>query len=245
MKWTRFTRLAKRREPRPDPDRRHRGLGKHLAFYRVLDACARPECPICYLTRLRVERYFEGLLYEKVNDLSIRDRFRAAGGFCNAHSHQFMGYSDVLAGSIMYRDLLSTWLRRRDDLPVQSSSGALPGCPACIEKTRTEDTYLSVMVKFLDDEQMKTALLSSDGLCLPHLVMMERKLRGDRRGAPDWLVDFHRDLLERILHALDACVDSCNFSLGDRRPQLSREQELTWKRALRKIAGFSLSGGNR
>jgi hypothetical protein len=211
---------------------------KHSAFYRLVEACGQAECPICHLARIRVERYFDGLLYEKVNDPELRRRFRAAGGFCSLHSFQFLGYNDGLAGSILYRDLLTAWLEQQTDFPVQPTSGVLPGCPACVERARTEETCLGLLVEFLEEEQLKKALLASDGLCLPHLAALDGRLREEKRTIPSWLMDFQRELAERLVADLSAYLDACNFSLGSNRPTLSRQQELTWQRAVRKLAGF-------
>jgi hypothetical protein len=185
-----------------------------------------------------VEQYFDGLLYEKVNDPELRRRFRAAGGFCNPHSFQFMDYHDGLAGSILYRDLLVTWLEKRLDFPVQLVTGVLPGCPVCAEKTKTEESYVALLADFLEDGQLKQALLSSDGLCLPHLAELAKKLRAGKRSIPTWLMEFQRDVAQRIVADLSTYLDACNFSLGREQPHLTREQELTWKRAVHKTAGF-------
>jgi hypothetical protein len=217
---------------------RKRGPEKHSAFYRLLDACAEAECPICHLARLRVERYYDGLLYEKINDPEIRRRFRAAGGFCNPHSIQFAGYHDGLAGSILYRDLLSAWIKKLSGLPRQSAFGVATSCPVCNEKAKTEDIYLALLVEFLEDDQLKQALISSNGLCLPHLAMLTERLQESRKTMPDWLIDFQQGMAERIVADLNAYIDGCNFSLGKDRPRLSREQELAWQRALYKAAGF-------
>jgi hypothetical protein len=217
---------------------RKQGFEKHTSFFRLVDACVKLECPICHVVHRRVQQYFDGLLYEKVNDPEIRRRFRAAGGFCNPHSVQFVGYHDGLAGSILYRDLLSTWLKKRSKLPTHSLDGILPGCPVCREKSKIEDIYLALLAEFLEDDQMKQGLLSSDGLCLPHLAMLAERLQKSRKAVPDWLMDFQRGMAERIVADLDTYVDSCNFSLGKDRPRLSREQELTWQRAVCKTAGF-------
>jgi hypothetical protein len=214
---------------------------KHIAFFRLVEACSEEECPVCFLARRRVEQYFEGLLYEKVNDRELRRRFRSAGGFCNMHSFQFMGYHDGLAGSILYRDLLATWLDRPSAFPVQASSGTLPGCPACREKAQTESTCLTLMARHLEDEQMRQALLSSDGLCLPHFRAFADRIKEDRRTVPGWLLEFQRGLAQKLMEELGTYLEACNYSLGNARPSLSREQELAWKRAVRKAAGFPAS----
>ncbi|MBN2553179.1 MAG: hypothetical protein JXB06_10440 [Spirochaetales bacterium] len=230
-------------EDRTSPLGRSRGRPsrrpeKHIAFFRLLEACDEEECPVCFLARRRVEQYFDGLLYEKVNDRELRRRFRSAGGFCNMHSFQFMGYHDGLAGSILYRDLLATWLERPSAFPVQASSGALPGCPACREKADTESTYLTLAAGHLEDEQLRQALCTSDGLCLPHFQALTGRLNKDRRAVPKWLMEFQREVAQRLVADLGTYLDACNYSLGSARPSLSREQELAWKRAVRKAAGF-------
>jgi hypothetical protein len=147
--------LSKTTRSASGKSRRGRRREKHSAFFRLVEACGQPECPICHLARRRVEQYFDGLLYEKVNDPELRRRFRTAGGFCNPHSFQFMGYHDGLAGSILYRDLLGAWLDQGLDFPVQSPSGVLAGCPACAEKAKTEEAGLALLAEFLEDEQLK------------------------------------------------------------------------------------------
>lgn len=219
------------------PPRRRRE--KHIVFFRLVETCSVAECPICHLVRRRVEQYFGGLLYEKVNNPELRNRFRTVGGFCNPHSFQFMGYHDGLAGSILYRDLLGTWLDQRLDFPVQLPSGVLPGCPVCKERAEIEMTYLALLAEFLEDEQLKQALLSSDGLCLPHLAALAERLRDDKRAIPAWLMEFQRDIVQSLVADLSTYLDGCNFSLGNARPSLTRRQELAWRRALHKVAGFA------
>jgi hypothetical protein len=230
--------LSKTTRSASGKSRRGRRREKHSAFFRLVEACGQPECPICHLARRRVEQYFDGLLYEKVNDPELRRRFRTAGGFCNPHSFQFMGYHDGLAGSILYRDLLGAWLDQGLDFPVQSPSGVLAGCPACAEKAKTEEAGLALLAEFLEDEQLKRALFASDGLCLPHLGALARRLGKDRRVAPEWLLRFQREVAERLAADLSACLDASNFSLGSARPSLTRQQELAWQRAVHKVAGF-------
>ena len=225
------------RTGRAGPGRR-RSREKHLAFYRLVEACAEPECPVCSLSRRRVEQYFDGLLYEKVNDRELRERFRSAGGFCNPHSFQFVGYHDALAASILYRDLLLAWLQEPCAVPAQASNGVLPDCPVCREKAKSEEGYLALLGDFLEDAQLKQALLSCDGFCLPHFSALECRQRRGRNPLPAWLMDMQRRRIESIAADLAACVDSSNFSLGSKRPPLGRDTEVAWKKAVHKTAGF-------
>jgi hypothetical protein len=226
--------LGKAREGKPVKSEQE----KHTAFFRFVEACAQAECPLCCLVRRRLEQFFDGLLYEKVNDPELRKRLRTAGGFCNPHSFQFLAYHDGLAGSILYRDLLEAWIAQGLDFPVQHTSGLLPGCPACSQKVSTEEIYLGLIAKCLNDGQLKAGLLASDGFCLFHLKALALQLQRGKQAMPEWLLEFQRGIASRLSAELGAYIDSSNFSLGCEKPPLNRQQELAWQRAVRKFAGF-------
>jgi len=133
--------------------------------------------------------------------------------------------------------LLNAWLERPADFPVLPASGILSGCPACAERTRMEKSCLELLAEFLEEDQLKSALLASDGLCLPHFQALDGRLREGKRPLPAWLMDFQREIAARLVADLSVCLRASNFSLGNARPILTRQQELSWQRAVRKLAG--------
>ena len=50
---------------------------KQVSYFAIVDACHTKECPVCWLVKARIEKYFDTLLFEGVNDVGFRDRFRA------------------------------------------------------------------------------------------------------------------------------------------------------------------------
>ena len=58
-----------------------RSQPKHLTYFALLDGLEGDGCALCALVRRALERYFDGLMYEKVNDPSIRETLRASHGF--------------------------------------------------------------------------------------------------------------------------------------------------------------------
>jgi hypothetical protein len=169
---------------------------KLLGFYRLVDACAGPGCPVCRCLLADSAKYLEALLYEHVNDPETRRRLRAAWGFCGWHTWMLGDVAGSAFGSaIISEDMLRVASRRfecGERVTAQDSprrwrrllrligGGGRPipvelharreMCPACRERVDAEERYLHVMLRFADDLEFKNAYGRSGGLCVPHAV---------------------------------------------------------------------------
>jgi len=169
---------------------------KFIGFFRLVDACAAPGCPVCQCLLADSRQYLEALLYEQVNDPDTRRRLRAAWGFCNRHTWMLRDIADSAFGSaIIHEDMLRVVSRRFE----RTGRGPAPGspgrwhrlrrliggdrrpalvelhdrralCPACQERVGAEERYLQVALRFVDDFQLEQAYRQSDGLCVRHAV---------------------------------------------------------------------------
>jgi hypothetical protein len=170
--------------------------GKFISFFRLVDACAAPGCPVCRCLLADSRQYLETLLYEHVNDPDTRRPLRAAWGFCNHHTWVLREISDSAFGSaIIYEDMLrvviqrferqgrgrapespSRWrrLRRlfgRNRRPILVElHDRRPMCPACREHIAAEQQYVHVVLGSVSDLQFERAYRRSDGLCVPHAL---------------------------------------------------------------------------
>ncbi len=63
----------------------------HTVYFEIQDALAEPGCALCQLALRSLRNYFDGLVYESVNDPGIRDAIRAAHGFCEVHGRMLQG----------------------------------------------------------------------------------------------------------------------------------------------------------
>jgi hypothetical protein len=169
---------------------------KYLSFFRLVDACAGPGCPVCRCLLADSAKYLEGLLYEQVNDLDTRRRLRAAWGFCGWHTWMLGDIAGAAFGSAIisedmlrvacrrfepggrgttqdspgrWRRLLRLFGRGRRPIPVELHDRR-EMCPACRERIDAEERYLHVMLRFVDDLQFERAYGRSEGLCVPHAV---------------------------------------------------------------------------
>jgi hypothetical protein len=169
---------------------------KFIGFFRLVDACSMPGCPVCRCLIADSHQYLEALIYEQVNDPDTRRRLRAAWGFCNQHTWMLGEISDSAFGSaIIHEDMLrvvgqrferrgrrrgsessSFWRRlwrlvgrHRRPLVIEIHRRR-PRCPACQERIAAEQRYVHVALRFAEDLDFERAYARSEGLCVPHAL---------------------------------------------------------------------------
>ena len=198
--------------------------GRTSLYFDLLDACARPGCPVCQVSGRAVERYLDAFSFEQVNDITERARLRAARGFCNRHAWQWWEeQGDRLGAAIVYLDVLTTIGRQLDALAngdgggrfgqVASALGlsaggradesaALPPqavCPACEIQEATVERAVETLLAQFHEAEFHAAYAASHGICVPHLT---RALR--RRGqARDDLLTVERERLAALRSELE------------------------------------------
>lgn len=202
---------------------------RHIPFFELKEACAKPGCPVCGLVKERTAKYLDNLLYEHVTDRGFRAHFRAAGGFCFEHSRDLVSYKDGLAVAILHRDLIGDRVEE-----FRRGKGAVKRkleCPVCVESRRIEAHYLGLLAE--GDEELKAAYLASEGLCVPHYG---RALECVGR-LPRWWSDFQEGIFKRLVERTDKFIE---YSAYGRKPDfdtLSPEDKLVWKELASKLRG--------
>lgn len=169
---------------------------KFIGFFRLVEACERPGCPVCRCVVADTRQYLETLLYEQVTDPGTRGRLSRSWGFCNWHAWMLRETSDPAFGpAIIYEELVRAaikrfegaaqpeagrprgalgWLRR---LGARTARSALaesyrgrPICPGCRLLGESEERYVRMALQFTGDPQFDRAYEGSQGLCVPHMV---------------------------------------------------------------------------
>lgn len=153
---------------------------KHSPYFNLKDAFKEKHCAICYLARRAVYRFFDDLLYERVNDPGIRESLRKAKGFCEKHFWQLVEFGDGFGVSALAQDVLelfkSEWQRESRKSKKTNRVPAL--CPACEHFQTTEKNYLSLFLENFDDLELKYAFERSFGLCVDHFRMIYQQMTG-------------------------------------------------------------------
>ncbi|GAB4426294.1 MAG: hypothetical protein OHK0015_07070 [Chloroflexi bacterium OHK40] len=160
-------------------------MSQHTPFFELQAAFGGPGCAICALTVRTLERYFAGLVYEKVNDIRTRESIRRAYGFCAAHGAMLRSARSALGVAIVQRDVLRAAAAALAAAPPSAAPqgwrAALPGarrqsgapldprhpCPACELAAATAAGWVQTLVR--DYSGLRPALQASSGLCLDHL----------------------------------------------------------------------------
>ncbi len=167
-------------------------------------------CAVCRLALRSVGRWLKSVAYEQVNDVELRDRLRAARGFCNLHAHRWLReVGSVLGTAIVYQDLLTTALQELDGENVQrgqrwramlGGSGPSEACPACVAQSEAEERYLTALLATVAAEP--AVVDGTEGLCVRHT----RAAR--RRGGPgaEPLVKLTRSAVEQLLAELSEVI---------------------------------------
>lgn len=166
-------------------------LGKHTPFFELVDAQAKPGCPICRMIYKQTDRYLDSLLYEAVLDPDVRAKLKRSRGFCAEHVgmlHRKPGRA--LGIALIYRDIIrllakvaeegryepETSLRVRVLKREQGALGtarrmtAEQECPACQIAEDAERLYVGLLVSHLQDSDLSAAYAQGEGLCLRHLL---------------------------------------------------------------------------
>lgn len=164
-------------------------MGHPTTYYDLLDAFALDGCPACRVSLKGVDRYFDSLTYECVNDRKVRDEVRASHGLCREHAYHWIEQPRVLSTAMIYRDVYGHLRERLRALEYEEPEGmwerlvALVGrrkprrgllqaekpCAACLVLAREDEKTLGTLLGALDDPGYEEAYAASAGLCLPHL----------------------------------------------------------------------------
>ena len=169
--------------------------GKFIGFFRLMEACEQPGCPVCRCLAADARQYLGRLLYEQVTDPETRRGLYASWGLCNWHAWLLEETPDSAFGSaILSDDLLRLAIQRIERATGRAGAKrrALDGwlgrlaprpepllsrlyrrrrpCPGCRHTARSEDDYLRALVQFVDDPEVEQAYWMSHGLCVPHAL---------------------------------------------------------------------------
>lgn len=218
----------------PDPD-------KHLPFFKLIDACREGGCPVCTTLRNDEAKYFDSLLYEKVNNRHFRAKFNLGGGFCGYHAKYLEELHDALAVVLLYRQILRYEL---DGEPVQTGKS----CPACDYLLEKERQVKSVLWQYIKDPEFIDAFQQTGGLCLPHY----RQFKSEHLKLPRWFTEYQGQQFEQLFQDSNAYVDACNFTLGGSRADPEIHEAKVYQQLVEKLYGFiglsphiTARGGNR
>jgi hypothetical protein len=229
---------------------------KFVAYFQLVDACARPGCPVCRCLRESAVRTLDALLYEQVTDPGTRAELDRSWGFCNWHAWMSREVQNAALGiAIIYLDLLEqTRIRlggaerelRRS--PVTTGWRRLFGwgktagfvnaraerarCPLCRPLAGAEGSYVRIVLDHIQDPEFERAYAGSAGLCLPHLTVGLTRYP-DHRGLVPLLARTNRKL-EVLTREVRGFIDKHDYR---KRVTFTPAEATSWTDALGFLVG--------
>ena len=228
-----------------------------LGSSRLVEACAKPGCPVCRCVRDDAVRHLGTVIYEHVTDPDIRRSLRASRGFCGWHAGLLADVPDSGFGSaIIAADVLAAEVARaqhavaalgsgprrsgplrrllrggRRARPSRARSGG-SACPGCRAGRESERRYLDALLESAGDARFDRALERSDGLCVPHVD----RLIEVGGGAPALVPLLTRTVAQwrLLLEALRGFVDKHDHRS---RSPITQIEARSWRLALELLAG--------
>jgi hypothetical protein len=237
---------------------------KFIGYFRLVEACAKPGCPVCRCVTHESRGYLDALLYEQVTDPDTRRAIRASWGFCHRHTWMLLDIQHSIFGSaIIYDDLVKLALRQTEHLGTRAGRPRRRGwlsrlirkpgrltavelyraraaCPVCTRAADAERHCLGTLVTFIDDGDLQAAYASSDGLCVPHLFAA-LECNGERPEA-EMLVDRTREKWEKLSQQISSFVGKHDYR--NREPYTEAETA-SYGRAFEMLVGAPAGLGQR
>lgn len=156
---------------------------KHMGYFDMVEAFRKAQiCALCEMEVRDTHRHLDGLLYENVNDGGVRKELIQSRGYCRRHAHLLLAFGDGLETAALYQDQIKLILEFLESLRGISAKlfrkergrhwNISDTCPACKLDKQRRDGLVSILVEWLDDPEMRSAIEQSPGLCVPHLLLV-------------------------------------------------------------------------
>ena len=180
---------------------------KNISHMHVLDAVEKSKnCPLCDLDNASVRKYISDMLYESVNDRTLRKRLEKQKGFCSFHGELILEHGDALGIAILHTDQIQLLL------DYLNSAGSIfskiknidhsgwtdhSGCIICEVRREAEKRHIDNFIELMDDDTMKNYLEKFPGFCAKHLFKVLEKL--DKPEHVKYLLKLHVERYESLL----------------------------------------------
>ncbi len=151
---------------------------KSIVESKILDwlEMKEPVCPICGIINDGVEKFFDSIFYELVNDPKVRSQLR--GGICVKHADHMLDFlsrhpeQGILGVSIIYEDIISFTIEQ-----VKNDNQSHKNCVFCEHEENLEKLYLNGFQSILSlDDGLRIYEKAGSVFCLNHYENLRKLL---------------------------------------------------------------------
>ncbi len=220
---------------------------RHLPYFAITEALE--DSSFCFLCKLELDslnKYFDTLFYEQINDVGVRKQLAHSKGFCSRHSRFILRYGESLGTAILYNqqcELFNEFLKscslfagRLPKMLTLSDWMEHKHCPACAHQVKDRKLYSSVFLDALrnSDSEMIGAFEKSAAICVPHFLYLMKQLSGERKMF-GYLIEMEQRKFNRLRAEVNEFIrksDYKNFS-----QQIDGQQDIC-RNIIRVFAGY-------
>jgi hypothetical protein len=222
-------------------------------------AVDQPGCAFCHLLTQSADRYLDSVLWELVNDGTVRRELNRARGYCQQHGWLLVRAGAAAGVAILMRDVVKTLLDVLESTPdKRAAESGLQGlfrsrdkgqptkttklvdelspqspCPACAHIQDREKDLIKTLMTHLDGPgALEGTYRASDGLCLAHFRQALANAPSGK--AARILVAAQQSIWQRLHAELDEFVRKQDIRF---RGEPFGEERDSWLRALESISG--------
>lgn len=219
---------------------------RHMPYFNLLEALGGPGCGLCALGGKAIDRFFDNMLYEYVNDPGTQEMMTASHGLCATHSELLLNYRGALGVAILYNAVLRRleselsqpqepgngaiarlFGRRADSQPIASAR-----CPACATRDETALRAIREFDAHHAEPDLVATWQASDGFCLPHLNQALPELTGPARAA---VISRQREVWARLRADLEEFIRKNDYRFNEE--GFTDIESRSWQQAVRATAG--------
>ncbi len=197
---------------------------RSIPWVRLEEGLHTSGCPLCEIVLKSAHKHLDSLLYEYVNDVSVRKKLHASFGFCNHHAWLAKEVERELNSDGQHLATLHESLLKAELRLLQEASGTKRiaakkketdpivehllktvepkgECLLCASDRQTEEFYASQFVLMYSDDEFRS-LFEADTIlmCRPHFLSLMHETHD--RAAVAYFLHEQTKKLERLLDQL-------------------------------------------
>jgi len=199
-------------------------------------------CVLCERELQSVKRHCESVLSEMVNDPQLRKDLRHSQGYCARHAHLLLNSGSALGTCILYKDQIGAFdevLRSLASSMVKTRRYATlgvwkthKGCPACLVQEESRKRAISVLLKGLEEPDMRDAFENGSGFCVPHFFHVLESAK--KMAIREYIIAVQRLKYQTLLNELSEFQRKNDYRFSHE--PMGTEAD-SWSRAVRMIVG--------
>lgn len=228
-----------------------------MDYFELIETFPKSGCAMCNLLRRDVDRAIDGMVYGFMDTQEMRDAFSQARGLCSEHGWQLKQnkFGNVLGISKLYAATLGEVLSIIEATPVQDApqsrlerllngerrNSANPladqlepagRCMVCERIDEREADYAAMFDQFMTETRFQQTFEESDGLCLPHLRTVLRRMSDPAR--IETLLSIQTRMWTELKAQVEAFAAKQNYEHID---ELTEDEGESWVRAIAQMGG--------